>query len=198
MVRTASPTFVGRALELATLDEALEVAAQGNTTTVLIGGDAGVGKTRLLQTWNEGARRRGARVAQGSCLDLGESGPGYAAVLEALRDVTGSLDVTEVDELLGPDRSILARVIPEVATERGAEWLEPLAQTRVFDRLVDVFERASSNSPLVLQLEDLHWADPSTRAFMVYLVEMSKNAKSAHPGYLPGGDEPGPSVTVRP
>jgi len=61
MVRVASPTFVGRGAELAALDEALDAAAGGRTTTVLIGGDPGVGKTRLLETWNPRARDRGAR-----------------------------------------------------------------------------------------------------------------------------------------
>jgi DNA-binding NarL/FixJ family response regulator/tetratricopeptide (TPR) repeat protein len=177
VVRITSPTFIGRSAELAMLDEALEAAAQGHTTTVLIGGDAGVGKTRLLQTWNEHARERGANVVTGSCLDLGESGPGYTAIVEALRELIEGLGSDDINELLGPDRSILSRVVPEVATDGNErEFLQPLAQTRVFDRIVDLFDRASRRSPLVLHLEDLHWADPSTRAFIVYLVEMSKTA----------------------
>ena len=80
------------------LDEALEAAAGGHTTTVLIGGDAGVGKTRLLQTWNQHARERGAKVVTGSCLDLGESGPGYTAIVEALRELIEGLGSDDVNE----------------------------------------------------------------------------------------------------
>jgi DNA-binding CsgD family transcriptional regulator/tetratricopeptide (TPR) repeat protein len=174
VVRIASPTFVGRAAELAALDEALDSAAQGHATTVLISGDAGVGKSRLLDTWNERIRERGARIAAGSCLDLGESGPAYVAIVQAFHDLLAPLDPVAVDELVGSDRSGLGQVIPELLVQSGTagdrERSMPIAQTRVFDVLVRVLERASSDTPLVLELEDVHWADPSTRAFLVYLV----------------------------
>ena len=114
MVRVASPTFVGRGAELAALDEALEAAAGGRTTTVLISGDPGVGKTRLLETWNPRARDRGARIAIGSCLDLGETGPAFTAVVEALREVMRGLDPGEEEALVGADRSVLARHRPGI------------------------------------------------------------------------------------
>jgi DNA-binding NarL/FixJ family response regulator/tetratricopeptide (TPR) repeat protein len=181
VVRIASPTFVGRAAELAALDEALDDAAEGHTTTVLIGGDAGVGKTRLLDTWNHRARGRGARVAEGSCLDLGETGPAYTALVEALRDLLGGLEPGDEETLVGPDRGVLARVIPELANgpERGmfGQHLPRLAQTRLFERLVDVLHRAAARGPVVLELEDIHWADPSSRAFLLYLAEVSRESK---------------------
>jgi DNA-binding NarL/FixJ family response regulator len=180
MVRVASPTFVGRGAELAALDEALEAAAGGRTTTVLISGDPGVGKTRLLETWNPRARERGARIAVGSCLDLGETGPAYTAVVEALRDVMRGLDPGEEEALVGADRSVLARIVPELGRPSdidatGAQ-AATFAQTRLFDRLVDVLQRAATNAPLVLELEDIHWADQSSQAFLLYLVEMAREA----------------------
>jgi DNA-binding NarL/FixJ family response regulator len=181
VVRTASPTFVGRVAELAALDEALEAAAQGHTTTVLIGGDAGVGKTRLLDRWNERAREGGARIAAGSCLDLGETGPAYTSVVEALRDLVGTLDPAEEETLVGPDRTVLARVFPELADHADratvGQQFPRLAQTRLFDRLIDVLHRASVQSPVVLELEDIHWADPSSRAFLLYLAQVSRDAR---------------------
>jgi DNA-binding NarL/FixJ family response regulator/tetratricopeptide (TPR) repeat protein len=181
MVRTASPTFVGRVAELAALDEALEAAAQGHTTTVLIGGDAGVGKTRLLDTWNERAREGGARIAAGSCLDLGDTGPAYTSVVEALRDLLGTLDSAEEDTLVGPDRTVLARVFPELADHADratvGQQFPRLAQTRLFDRLIDVLHRAAVQGPVVLELEDIHWADPSSRAFLLYLAQVSRDAR---------------------
>jgi DNA-binding CsgD family transcriptional regulator/tetratricopeptide (TPR) repeat protein len=181
VVRIASPTFVGRAAELAALDEALDSAAQGHTTTVLIGGDAGVGKSRLLNTWNERARERGARIAAGSCLDLGESGPAYVAIVQALRELLGPLKPEAVDALVRSDRSTLALIIPELVVDTAAfgegQRSSPIAQTRLFDRLVRVLDRASSDAPLVLELEDIHWADPSTRAFLVYLVANARAAR---------------------
>src|SRR6266508_3779213 len=181
VVRIASATMVGRVAELAALDEALEAAAQGHTTTVLIGGDAGVGKTRLLEKWNERARERGARVATGTCLDLGETGPAYTAVVEALRELLDGLDPSEEETLVGPDRTVLSRVVPELANHAdpatAIQQLPRLAQTRLFDRLVDVLHRAAFQAPVVLELEDIHWADPSSRAFLLYLAQVSREAK---------------------
>ena len=180
VVRIASPTFVGRAAELAALDEAFDSAAHGHTTTVLIGGDAGVGKSRLVDTWNERARERGARIAAGSCLDLGESGPAYVALVQALRELLGPMGTAAVDALVGSDRSTLALIIPELSgTGPGSDGQPstPIAQTRLFDRLVRMLERASADAPVVLEIEDVHWADPSTRAFVIYLVANARHAR---------------------
>src|SRR4029453_17901602 len=174
------PVFVGRAAELAALDDALETATNGTPTTVLIGGDAGVGKTRLLTTWNERARDRRVRVALGGCLDLGESGPAYVAIVQALRHLFHGLEPTAVQELVGSDRSTLARVTPELLDEgeaqEGGLRSRPMAQTRLFDRLVGVLDRAAAAGPLAFELEDIHWAAPSTRAFLEYLVPNSPRA----------------------
>ena len=178
MSALATRAFIGRLDELAALDDALETAAAGNPTAVLIGGDAGIGKSSLLAQWNDRAREVGARVAIGFALDLGEHAPPYGAITQALRNLLGAVDPDEIDEVVGPDRSVLARVIPELSASRdhatgdaspGESW--KLAQFRVFERFREVLERASQETPLVLELEDLHWADPSTRAFIVYLAE---------------------------
>jgi DNA-binding CsgD family transcriptional regulator len=179
VARIASPAFIGRTAELAELDAALEAAAQGSPTTVLIGGDAGIGKTRLLATWDELVVERGARVVSGACLDLGESGPAYVAVLQAFRDLLGPLDPAALDELVGSDRAALGRLIPELGEGAGGddERLTPAAQTRLFHSLVRLLERAASERPLIFELEDIHWADPSTRAFLLYLVANAREAK---------------------
>lgn len=119
MGRVASATFVGRAAELAALDDAFEAAASGQTTTILIGADAGVGKSRLLTAWNDRARARGARVIAGWCLDVGDSGPAYAAVVQALRDLFESLDSSAVDAFVGTDRTAIARILPELSAGGG-------------------------------------------------------------------------------
>ena len=180
MVRIASPTFVGRSAELAALDEALNKAGEGVPTTVLLGGDAGVGKTRLLETWNRRAVEHAARVVSGACLDLGESGPAYVAVVQAVRDLLGPLEPSALDRLVGTERRTLARVIPELASEDGdglGEHYNLIAQTRLFSSFIRLLERASSETTLVLELEDIHWADPSTRMFIPYLVASSNTGK---------------------
>ena len=81
----SSPILVGRASELAALDAALRRAETGTPTIVLIGGDAGLGKTRLVDEFAAGARESGARVLIGGCVDLGGEGIPYGPFLEALR-----------------------------------------------------------------------------------------------------------------
>ena len=119
-------------------------------------------------------------MALGACLDLGESGPAYVAIVQALRHLFQQLEPGAVQELVGSDRSTLARVIPELLDAGEAQDVGlrsgPMAQTRLFDRLVGVLDRASSAEPLVFELEDIHWADPSTRAFLQYLVANTTSA----------------------
>ena len=125
-------------------------------------------------TWNERARERGAGVVSGGCLDLGEGGPAYVAIVQAFRNLLGPLDPGAVDVLVGSDRATLGRVIPELLvrseTDDDREPFTPIAQTRLFDRIASVLGRASADAPLVLELEDIHWADPSTRAMLVYVA----------------------------
>ena len=173
MAGITSPTFVGRAVELSKLDDALDAAAEGRSAIALIGGDAGVGKSRLLATWNERARERGARVVSGGCLDLGEGGPAYVGCPGVPRPA-GPARSGRRRVLVGSDRATLGRVIPELLgrteTDDDREPFTPIAQTRLFDRIASVLGRASADAPLVLELEDIHWADPSTRAMLVYVA----------------------------
>jgi len=180
MDAVASPSFVGRRSELAALDDALDKAVAGHTTIVLIGGEAGLGKTRLPAEWNERASASGARVASGVALDLGEQGPPYLAIAAGLRELLADFDPDQLDLVLGRDRSILGRVLPELiepSTADASNQPTQLAQIRLFHRFIDVLDRASVESPIVLELEDLHWADPSTRAFLQYLVEVADESR---------------------
>ena len=181
MGRVESATFVGRAAELAALDDALEAAESGRTTTVLIGADAGVGKSRLLTRWNERAQSRRIRVVVGSCMDVGDSGPAFAPVVQAMRRLFRSLDAAGVETVLGEDRTALARLLPDLPASGDSiapgDLAVPIAQTVLFQRMVDVLDRATAIMPLVLELEDLHWADPSTRAFLTFLVMSLDDAR---------------------
>src|SRR5215207_11361921 len=80
-----SQQFIGRAVELGRLEAALEQAGQGRPQLVLVAGDAGVGKTRLLAEFADRARQRGSRVLVGGCVELGDIGLAYLPVVDALR-----------------------------------------------------------------------------------------------------------------
>ncbi len=108
-----SPILVGRADQLATLDAALAEAGRGQAT-VLIGGEAGIGKSRLVSEFAGRARDAGARVLTGGCLELGADGLPFAPFTSALRELVRDLGADGVAELLpsGATRE-LARLLPE-------------------------------------------------------------------------------------
>jgi DNA-binding CsgD family transcriptional regulator/tetratricopeptide (TPR) repeat protein len=150
-----SPTFVGRTEELARLAAAGERAAAGTPTAVLIGGEAGVGKTRLVGEVVAAARDNGATVLIGGCVELGGEGVPFAPLIEALRGVVQDLNVAD------PGGGG-----PALSTTPGP-WSE---QGRLFELFLGLLERLGEERPAVLVVEDLHWADRSTRDLLAYLV----------------------------
>jgi DNA-binding CsgD family transcriptional regulator/tetratricopeptide (TPR) repeat protein len=168
MSRISSPLFVGRGEELARLDAALAGAAP---CTLLVGGEAGIGKTRLLAEFTTRARLGGARVLTGACLPVGEGALPYAPVSQALRQLVRELDPAALEQVLGAWRGELARVVPDLGP---ADPVEPavggLARGRLFAGLLGVVERLAAERPLVLAVEDLHWADRSTLDLLAFLV----------------------------
>ena len=116
-----SPTFVGRTEELARLAAAADRAAAGTPTSVLIGGEAGVGKTRLVGELVAGARAAGATVLAGGCVELGGEGVPFAPLIEALRAFVRDLDEPALARLLpGQARAELARLLPELGPPAAA------------------------------------------------------------------------------
>lgn len=114
MGRVIASRFVGREQELGHLRAALDEAAAGQSGMLLLGGDAGVGKSRLVAEFSRRSRDRGARMLVGGCLPLGEAGMPYSPVNEVLRALVRD------DALAGLRRSAavavreLARLVPEL------------------------------------------------------------------------------------
>jgi predicted ATPase len=111
--RVVSPILVGRADHLSALDAALAEARNSNPSAMLIGGEADVGKSRLVIEFAERARRGGAQVLTGSCLELGADGLPFAPFTSVLRQLVRDLGADGVAELLpsGATRE-LARLLP--------------------------------------------------------------------------------------
>jgi DNA-binding CsgD family transcriptional regulator/tetratricopeptide (TPR) repeat protein len=165
--------FVGRTDELARLHQLLGRAATGQPLLVLLGGEAGVGKTRLAEQLAVTASGQGVRVLGGGCVPLGEEGLPFAPVIQALRGLADQLDPAELAAVAGPARAELGRLLPDLpwGGEAAAVASDPLAgQGRLFERLLGVVQRLAARTPLLWVIEDLHWADRSTRDLLAYLA----------------------------
>ena len=202
----SSATFVGRTEELARLAAAADRAAAGTPTAVVVGGEAGVGKTRLVGELVASARQAGATVLVGGCVELGGEGLPFAPLIEALRGFVRDLDEPELAQLVpGRTRVELARLLPELGpggpgsagTADGGLWTAgstrspgPVGsptggpgaglgseQGRLFELLLVLLERLGSERPAVLVVEDLHWADRSTRDLLAFLVRNLRHGR---------------------
>ncbi len=165
--RSVSPVFVGRGEELALLTEALGRAASGEPQALLIGGEAGVGKTRLVEQFVTTAERRDAVVAVGSCVEIGADGLPFAPFPAALRALGRALPEEMAAACAGQEGE-LARLLPELG-EAHRDATDEHSTARLFELTARLLERVSADRAVVLVLEDLHWADASTRHLLAYL-----------------------------
>ena len=178
--------LIGRTRELERLSSALRRAVDGGSSTVLVVGEAGIGKTALVEAFVAEVERTGGRVLTGWCLPLETGGLPYAPFVAMFRALLEDVDPGAVPALLGPDRVELARLIPEVRGRRSDPSTpdartvgdgdgdgavdDRYAQVRLFELALGVVRRLARIKPLVLVIEDLQWADPSTRDLLTYLV----------------------------
>jgi DNA-binding CsgD family transcriptional regulator/tetratricopeptide (TPR) repeat protein len=175
-------SFVGRAKELDRLRAALSGAEQGLPTTVLLGGDSGVGKSRLVKRIAQEAGERGARVLTGVCLELDGDGLAFGAVTEALRELAELVGLPGLQRLAGEHARELQRLMPalretgRLAQGSGGPALAASSQLQLFDALVHLVKSCAIDTPLVLILEDVHWADASTRDLLVFLAHNLRGA----------------------
>jgi DNA-binding SARP family transcriptional activator len=163
-------TLPGRTDALAVLDAALDAAADGRGGLVVVEGEAGIGKSRLLSTWGASALAAGATVLQARCEELARSLP-LQAVMDALEAHVRHLGASVADDLLGPQADLLAPLLghPTAGLEPvPAAALRDLAggQQLLFAALVAVLGRLPS--PAVLLLDDIHLAGSSTIEWLNY------------------------------
>jgi ATP/maltotriose-dependent transcriptional regulator MalT len=164
-----SPAFVGRKAELSTLADACDRARGGTPGAVLLGGEAGGGKTRLVDEF--AARvREDVLVLVGGCLELSTAGFPYAPFTAALRQLVREAGAAEIAALMPRDGARdLARLLPEFG-EPPADRDPDSARARLFEQMLVLLERLAERRPLVLVIEDAHWADRSTRDLLIFLL----------------------------
>jgi DNA-binding CsgD family transcriptional regulator/tetratricopeptide (TPR) repeat protein len=175
----SSPIFIGRGQELAVLEAAVGRASTGEGSAVLVAGESGIGKSRLIAELRVRAEEAGATVLIGECLELAEGELPYAALVGALRTALRGCDPEEVAAILGPGLSQLAPLLPELAAISGEVEDAPGEgdQGRIFEALLGALATLGQAAPVVLVIEDLHWADRSTRDFLSFLVRNAREKR---------------------
>ncbi|MFG2124143.1 AAA family ATPase [Streptomyces sp. NPDC048710] len=173
--RSVSPVFVGRTDELDTLNDALARAAAGEPQALLLGGEAGVGKTRLVEEFAAAACRRAAVVAVGGCVEIGADGLPFAPFSTALRALREALPEEFASAGAGQEEE-LARLLPELGEATSSRHDEQ-GMARLFELTARLLERVAAAHTVVLVLEDLHWADASTRHLLAYLFRTLRTGR---------------------
>jgi DNA-binding CsgD family transcriptional regulator/tetratricopeptide (TPR) repeat protein len=168
--RLTSSHLVGRVGELAELELAWREAVAGRPALVLLGGESGIGKTRLVGEFEQRLANQDALVLRGEGVQQGETELPYAPLLSALRPLARARHPA-LASLGAGTRAQLAALLPALDDERSrGDALDPSAQLRVFEALLELLDVLSELQPLALVLEDMHWADRSTRTFVAFLA----------------------------
>ncbi|MBO0892598.1 MAG: AAA family ATPase [Acidothermales bacterium] len=173
-VRMSSDDLVGRAAEPDELTAALADAVAGTPTTVFVGGEAGIGKTRLVTTFGERVAAD-ARVLVGECLQLTGDGVPYAPFTSLFRGLLRDLGPAGVAAHAGAGAGALARLLPELGEVDAGDPRS--AQAQLFEHVLLLVESLARERPLVLVIEDAHWAGASTRDLLLFLVHSLRDAR---------------------
>ena len=168
--RLVSPTLVGRASELAALEDALDRAVRGTPVHQLVAGEAGVGKSRLVRETSSLAAARGFRVLSGACADVGEGGVPYGPIVEALRTLVRGLEPAAIDSIVGRRARDLARLVPALGSAPEPSTPTEFVAPRLLDGILGVLQRLAEVRPVLFIVEDLHWADAATREAIAFLA----------------------------
>jgi len=172
---SARTPFVARGPERARVLRAVERAREGSGGLVLVAGEAGVGKSRLVEEAAAEAQRLGLRVLTGHCVDQ-QGAPPYLPTIEHIEEAARQVTPEVLRQTLGENAPEIAKLMPELRV-RFPDIPEPVTlppeqERRYLLRGVGEFvERAARNTPLLLVFEDLHWADESTLLLVQHLAQ---------------------------
>ena len=162
------PTLIGRDVELSQLEDALLAALRGDGGLVIVGGEAGMGKTTLVRTLADRAERFGVEVLSGACSEAEISLP-YLPFLEATGNHLALTDIAALRERLGHTvTDELAQLFPQLGRANPQPGDPTQAKLRLFESMLMLLRDAARNRAVLLILEDLQWADPATRELLDY------------------------------
>ncbi len=183
-MRVADPGLIGRDEPLARLRAAAEDAARGLPRAVLVTGEAGIGKTRLIDAFVGELRAAGWQAGTGHAVRLEGGSPPYLPFVQVLQDLVDGMEPARLRVTLGPARDELSALLPGRAPARcaargaasapGGGRADPLRQARLFEALLDVGERIAADAPVVITIEDIQWADPASADLLRFLVDRAR------------------------
>ena len=171
------PVMIGRAQPLALLANSLDLARKGNAQTLLISGEAGIGKSRLVAEAKAQATTQGRQTLQGNCFEPDRALP-YAPLIDLLRNLATSESGDEMSALAGAAAPDLVKLSPEVAarlpTVAPAPPTSPEQEKqRLFHALAQTLARIARERPLLLIVEDIHWCDDNSLEFLLYFARQA-------------------------
>ena len=172
-----SGPLVGRAAQLERLQRVLDDVGAAGARFVLVSGDAGAGKTSIVEAFAETVAgqpgRRGARVVCGQSVPLGGDGLPYAPIVGALRDLVALYGREQILGWAGAGGQGLGAILPDVFDPPpGADS----NRLQLFETVARLCEQAARRAPLVVILEDIHWADESSRDLLRFLTSALTDA----------------------
>ena len=177
--RMISRELVGRAAALQQLTDSLDSVREGSPRHLLVSGEPGVGKTRLLSHSRAMAERDGTRVLLGGCVSMGDEGLPFAPYTEILRSLVAQEGAARVAALAGPAAGDLSRLVPALSSDASPPTQERWAQSRMHEALLELLRQLATDGPVLLQLEDLHWADAGTLATTSFLFRAIRDERVA-------------------
>ncbi|TMD74836.1 MAG: hypothetical protein E6I77_11510 [Chloroflexi bacterium] len=176
VARVACPVLIGRESELSLLEDSLLSAIRGEGGVVVLGGEAGMGKSRLVRELAHRAERLGCAVMSGTCSEAELSLP-YLPFLEGIGNYLTRQDVPAVRERLGPAAAELGQLFPQMG-HAGPVTADPMmSKLRLFEAIVLLLTDAARSRGLLAVVEDLHWADPATRELVDYATRRLRSTK---------------------
>ncbi|MCA1832286.1 MAG: AAA family ATPase [Actinobacteria bacterium] len=176
--RALCPVLIGREEELSTLEDALLAATRGEGQVVLLGGEAGLGKTRMATELMRRGESLGCTVLIGGCSEAELALP-YLPLLEAIGNYLAGADLVALRERLGSAVRDLAQLFPQFALDgdAGGDRDSTQAKVRLYEGLFTLLRVLAEERAVLLTIEDLHWADPSTREVLDYLTRRLRGAR---------------------
>jgi len=170
-----SSTFVGRDREMGELYKALEETLAGQGRLVMLVGEPGIGKTRTAQELASRAERRGAQVLWGRCYEE-KGAPPYWPWVQPIRSYVQQCELEQLRSEMGPGAAAIAEIVPELRQKlpglESPPAIEPEhARFRLFDCITSFLKNAAQSQPMMVVLDDLHWADKPSLLLLQFLAQ---------------------------